>query len=94
MDSELQDDLDWFEKGVPIEGGDSPTERMDRIVKAARKYANPDYLRAAIGYGIDLQEAIDIVDLALGGGTMTPTLQRIYDEKSAALGVTEATDAD
>ena len=40
MDSELRDAIDWFEKGVPIEGGDSPTERMDIIVEAARKYAN------------------------------------------------------
>ncbi len=36
----LRDDLDWFEKGVPIEGGDSPTERMDRIVEAARLVAD------------------------------------------------------
>ncbi len=43
----LQDALDWFEKGVPIEGGDSPTERMDLIVAAARLVADPN-IKAAV----------------------------------------------
>ncbi len=48
---------------------------------------NPDYLAAAIGYGIDLQEATDIVDLAFAGREKLSTFQRqLYDE---ALGVTE-----
>ncbi len=38
---ELRDDIDWFEKGVPMEGGASPAERMDRIVDAARSVADP-----------------------------------------------------
>ncbi len=73
------------------------TERYDRgergqqtttiIVGAVKKYANPDYLAAAIGHGIDLQEAMDIVDLALAGREKLSTFQRqLYDE---ALGVTE-----
>ncbi len=52
------------------------------------KYANPDYLAAAIGHGIDLQEATDIVDLALAGRKKLSTFRRqLYDE---ALGVTDA----
>ncbi len=92
--SELQDALDWWKTNrvEPFDLSHDGQHAMTLIVKAARKVANPDYLRAAIGYGIDLQDAIDIVDLALGSGTMTPTLQRIYDEKSAALGVTEDAD--
>ncbi len=76
--SELQDALDLYDD-PQFNVIQSASPELRTIIAAARKVAELDYLRAAIGYGIDLQEAIDIVDLALGGGMMTPTLQRIYD---------------
>ena len=81
--SDLQDDIYRFDADPYFQPA-----YVDRIVEAARKYANLDYLAAAIGHGIDLQEATDIVDLALAGREKLSTFQRqLYD---AALGVTEA----
>ncbi len=42
--SNLQNTLDWFEKGKPMKHM-SPGDRMDLIVDAARRYANGDQMR-------------------------------------------------
>ena len=85
MDSELQDALDHWDAKRDLDGSKI---NITPIVEAARKYANPDYLAAAIGHGIDLQEATDIVDLALAGRENLSTFRRqLYDD--AAHTVTE-----
>ena len=89
--SDLQDALDWFEKGVPIEGGASPTERMDRIVEAARKYANavPTYLVHTRNDDVDYLGHIYKGEAAKRMGE-NPNLPGEWFLWVDALGVTEA----
>ena len=85
----LQDALELRQTTDDFTRTEQENEALDHLIyEAARKYANLDYLAAAIGHGIDLQEATDIVDLALAGRENLSTFRRqLYD--AAALSVTE-----